>query len=124
MTTSISKLFVASAAVASTVAIVHVLKIRNATYSVPTSQIASSPTVPDSLRQSKATLITNPKGHVTVDDTRYITLNLPAHLSDEKILARFVKGFFGGHVFAPERSILRAVGRELTVFECKQLDIF
>lgn len=27
-------------------------------------------------------------------------------LSDEEILARFVKGFFGGWVFAPERGII------------------
>jgi hypothetical protein len=120
MTTSISRLFAASAAVASTVAILHVLKIRNATSCVPTRQILSSASVPDSLRRSKAASITNPKGHVTVDDTRSITVNLPAHLTDEAILARFVRGFFGGHVFAPERGILQAVGRELTVFECKE----
>jgi hypothetical protein len=120
MTTSISRLCAASAAVASTVAILHVLKIRNATCCVSTNQISSSASVPDSLRRSKAASITNPKGHVTVDDTRSITVNLPAHLTDEAILARFVRGFFGGHVFAPERSILQAVGRELTVFECEE----
>ncbi|KAF2465867.1 uncharacterized protein BDR25DRAFT_204293, partial [Lindgomyces ingoldianus] len=50
---------------------------------------------------------TNPNSCVALTDTRSITLTVPSRLSDEVILARFMKGYFGGWVFTPERSVLR-----------------
>lgn len=38
-------------------------------------------------------------------------------MTDEVILARFVKGFFGGYAFAPEGLALRVVGKDLLGFE-------
>jgi hypothetical protein len=112
-----NKFLATSAAVAFAATGIYVFQACSAISNLSTSHISSSPSIPESLRRSKATSIINPNNHVTVDDTRSITLDLPVRLSDEEILARFVQGFFGGRVFAPERSILRTVGRELTRFE-------
>ncbi|KAF7547336.1 hypothetical protein G7Z17_g7797 [Cylindrodendrum hubeiense] len=45
-----------------------------------------------------------------MEDSRFITLEIPAehqNVTDEVILARFSKGFFGGLVLAPERIALQ-----------------
>jgi hypothetical protein len=57
---------------------------------------------------------------VPIHDTRFLTVRVPKHLTDEEILSRFVKGFFGGYVFKPERNVLRAVRKEITGFESKR----
>ncbi|KND91785.1 hypothetical protein TOPH_03293 [Tolypocladium ophioglossoides CBS 100239] len=69
-------------------------------------RITSQDYVADSLRGS-ATIrqLVNPRGHAALEDSRSITLTIPRgqRVSDEAILAQFVKAFFGGRVFAPER---------------------
>jgi hypothetical protein len=82
-------------------------------------QFISSPRIPDTLAQSTAARIVNPHSHVPIHDTRYTRLSVPKRLSDEEILARFVKGFFGGYVFGLERGMLRVAGKEITRFEGK-----
>lgn len=64
--------------------------------------------------------IVNPRTHVSTSDSRYVDLTLPKNASrvtDERILAAFTHGFFGGKVFAPERIALAAIGRDFTGFE-------
>ncbi|ORX97858.1 hypothetical protein BCR34DRAFT_577664 [Clohesyomyces aquaticus] len=70
--------------------------------------IAISDTIPLSFRTSHSVSKTvNPRAHVSIDDTRSIVLTLRnASVADEEILAQFVKGFFGGWVFAFERNLL------------------
>ncbi|POR39760.1 Uncharacterized protein TPAR_00037 [Tolypocladium paradoxum] len=69
-------------------------------------RITSQDQVADSF-QGSATIrqLVNPRGHAAWGDSRSITLTIPRGqgVSDEAILAQFVKGFFGGRVFAPER---------------------
>jgi len=82
----------------------------------PTSllHITTSRTIPRSLEDSATNKnIVNPDNHVHLDDSREVRLFLDRALSDEQILARFVKGFFGGWVFAPERVILRTMQMRL-----------
>jgi len=70
--------------------------------------ITSSKTIPQSLEDSATKkIIVNPDNHDCLDDSREARLVLDRALSDEQILAHFVKGFFGGWTFAPERIILR-----------------
>jgi len=56
--------------------------------------------------------IVNPHNHITDPDS--ISINLLrseiGELSDEEILARFLKGFFSGWSFLPERTYLGALG--------------
>jgi hypothetical protein len=50
-------------------------------------------------------------------DTRFMTVDIPPNkrdVSDEVLLAQFVKGFFGGWVFFPESVALKLGGMELT----------
>jgi hypothetical protein len=52
-----------------------------------------------------------------VYDTRFMTVDIPPSMrdvSDEVLLAQFVKGFFGGWVFFPESVVLKLVGMQLT----------
>jgi hypothetical protein len=50
----------------------------------------------------------NPRKHIIVADSRSIRLSRKdiGNLSDEEILARFLKGFFGGWIFTPERYLI------------------
>lgn len=61
---------------------------------------------------SKSLSIVNPHNHIADPDS--ISINLLrseiGELSDEEILARFLKGFFGGWSFVPERIFLGALG--------------
>ncbi|KAF2853060.1 hypothetical protein T440DRAFT_505954 [Plenodomus tracheiphilus IPT5] len=95
----------------------HIRQISIAIQDVPTSQIISTASVPESLDQGSAIAIVNPNKHIPVHDSRHINVQLLNTMNNEEILARFVKGFFGGHVFAPERSILRAVRQEISRFD-------
>ncbi|KAF1936284.1 hypothetical protein EJ02DRAFT_359508 [Clathrospora elynae] len=98
---------------------VYMLRIQCSCSKVPSKRIFSSTDVPASFKQSKAASIVNPKSHTPVSDTRHITLELPKQLSDEEILALFLKGFFGGWVFRPERSVLRTLKMEMMQFDRK-----
>ena len=61
---------------------------------------------------SQSLSIVNPHNHVS--DLDSISINLlkseSGQLSDEEVLARFLKGFFGGWSFLPERTYLSALG--------------
>jgi hypothetical protein len=100
--------------------IFHLRSIYNATYYVHVENVYSTDTIPDSLAESVAVKITNPHSHVPIHDTRHVTVSVPKVLSNKEILSRFVKGFFGGHVFRLERCALRANKKEITRFEGQQ----
>lgn len=55
--------------------------------------------------------LVNPNNHPLALDSRSITIRGSkfSQLPDEALLARFVKGFFGGWVFTPERYALKAL---------------
>lgn len=80
-------------------------------------------TAPDAFRQSRSIKeIVNIKGHRDLGDSRHITVEIPAHLQnepDEALLARFVKGYFGGIVIGPERLTLQTLGLNLVKFTSK-----
>lgn len=96
----------------------HFYNIYAATAPVPWRSITEVRSMPDSLRNSASvTTIINPRGHPSLDDTRFIDVSLPesaSYLKDETVLAALLRGFFGGHVFAPERAVLKLAGLELT----------
>ena len=78
------------------------------------SPITSSTTIPSSFATSTTvTKLINPEEFRSWDDSRSVTLKLSGKAkewSDEQILARFTRGFFGGWVFGPERAVLRMAG--------------
>ncbi|UZP35546.1 hypothetical protein NXS19_003362 [Fusarium pseudograminearum] len=82
--------------------------------------ITRSENIPESFISSKsAGEILNAKKHVYHSDWRFITLDIPPEyeeVSDQVLLAKFVKGFFGGAVLRPERLILQTVGLDLVRF--------
>jgi hypothetical protein len=60
----------------------------------------------------------NPRNHVSATDSRLITLSKTeiGNLTDEEILSRFLKGFFNGYIFLPEKGIIslfRLFGRKM-----------
>lgn len=78
---------------------------------------------PDSFLESRAhRSVANPRNYFALRDTRSVTIVLPpskANWSDEQILANFVKGFFGGWVFTPERLVFQAARPDLVRFSGK-----
>ncbi|RGP62370.1 hypothetical protein FSPOR_9416 [Fusarium sporotrichioides] len=86
--------------------------------------ITRSQDIPESFISSKsAGEILNAKKHVYHSDWRFITLDIPAeheNVSDQVLLAKFVKGFFGGAVLRPERLILQTVGLDLVNLETEE----
>ncbi|CAM1509759.1 Fc.00g000940.m01.CDS01 [Cosmosporella sp. VM-42] len=84
-------------------------------------QITIFDDIPHSLKQSNTVKnIVNARNHEAMADSRFITINIPARLrevSDEVLLAKFVKGFFGGLVIAPERIALQTVKMDLVHFK-------
>lgn len=101
----------------------HILDVYRRISPVPLTRIASADSVPNSLIQSSAVREhVNPNNHVQVEDSRFIDVIIPPDRSapaDEAVLAQFIRGFFGGRVFAPERSLLRMLRRTLTYFPCE-----
>jgi|SRR5690242_7659535 len=83
----------------------------------PGLAIVTSNRLPETFAHSFAVSVTNPNRHVTVDDTRSAIIPVPHGLSHEQILAKFLSGFFGGYVFAPERSALRLFGKQIVNFK-------
>lgn len=94
----------------------HLRQIQVAVRNIPIDQIVRTASIPESLDQGSAVAIVNPNRHIPIHDSRHITVEISNTLKHEEILARFVRGFFGGRVFAPERSILRAMGTEILDF--------
>jgi hypothetical protein len=75
--------------------------------SISLRNITSTETISEIFQNSKSvTSIVNPKNHIAHNSSRSISVTVPRDVSDEAILARFVQGFFGGYVLAPERSVL------------------
>ena len=97
----------------------HLRNVYNAVHCVPVDKISFSPDIRKSFQTSPSVKITNPHSHVPLRDSRSLTITVPETLSDEEILTRFIKGFFGGHIFRLERGILRAARHELTSFKGK-----
>lgn len=63
----------------------------------------------------------NPGGHVAFNHTLSVTVRVPKdkNMTDEQLLVRLVKGYYGGWVIAPERWALAAVNADIVDFEGK-----
>jgi hypothetical protein len=87
---------------------------------VDRGQITRFETIPESFEKSKSVSeIVNAGNHARVSDSRFIALDIPSqhhNVSDEALLAKFVKGYFGGAVIGPERRTLQTLGRNLVHF--------
>jgi hypothetical protein len=83
-------------------------------------------TVPDSLQNSKSVNeIVDPRGFSTSFDTRSVSIAIPPHrrnVSDEELLSRLTKAFFGGAVIRPERFVLQTLKPNLVNFSGKFLN--
>lgn len=91
------------------------------------SRITSQDHVADSFQQSRTIRqLVNPRGHAAWGDSRSITLTIPRgrRVSDEVMLAQFVKGFFGGRVFAPEKTGLAIFKQSVGPFDGKHLPLW
>lgn len=83
-------------------------------------QVTHVETIPDAFRQSKSVSgIVNVLQHPAATDSLLYTLDVPQHVSDKELLARFVKGFFDGQTLSLERMILQAVRLNLVGFKSK-----
>ncbi|KAF2659469.1 hypothetical protein K491DRAFT_591039 [Lophiostoma macrostomum CBS 122681] len=88
---------------------------------IPRSQISVSRSTPETFRTSRSNAsIINPNAYPANNSSRSITLRVERDLSDEVLLARFVKGFFGGYVFAPESIVLRAMNKDMVKYSALQ----
>lgn len=87
------------------------------------THITAADSISDSFRNSATVQqVVNPRNHMAIADSRYMTVELPLRhcdVSDEVLLAQFVKGFFGGWVFAPEAAVLKRVRPEASGFSSK-----
>lgn len=85
--------------------------------------ITRSGDISETFKNSKSTSeIVNARKHMYHSDWRFMTLDIPAEhqdVTDEVLLAKFVKGFFGGAVIRPERWALQMAGLELVRFSSK-----
>ncbi|KAF4983367.1 hypothetical protein FZEAL_1219 [Fusarium zealandicum] len=81
------------------------------------SQIIHTETIPESFAKSRSVSeIANAGKHISMADSISIPIQVPPQhrdVSDEVLLANFVKGFFGGAVLGPERTALRTLGLDL-----------
>jgi hypothetical protein len=102
-------ILVGAVAVPSVLIFKHALSVYMSIAPAPRSWIHESDSIPAALEQSATNKsVVNPRGHPALNDTRYIDLDVPdEHVSGEALLSAFVRGFFGGRVFAPERALLR-----------------
>ena len=119
MSTSIthSRLFLLSAlSLPATVLLLKTYLHNNPLPASRTRNITITDTLSPTSVLSASLKIVNPKNHSFLADSRSIRLLAQdiGKLSDEEILARFLKGFFGGWIFTPERGLigfLKGVGR-------------
>ncbi|KAH6629737.1 hypothetical protein C7974DRAFT_395136 [Boeremia exigua] len=93
------------------------LRLYSSTSLSYTAKIKTTNQVPNGFAQSFAVSAVNPHRHITIDDTRSTLVSVSHKLSHEQILAKFLAGFFNGNVFAPERTALRLVRRQLVNFK-------
>lgn len=111
----------AAAAIAVALPAIFIVKHGIETYrdvtSVPRRRIVFAEDIPETFRRSNTlNRLVNQKNHTAYNDSRFIDLDVPAGVdapSDEALLAAFVRGFFGGRVFAPERTVLSLIGKDL-----------
>ncbi|KAF2741192.1 hypothetical protein EJ04DRAFT_116998 [Polyplosphaeria fusca] len=81
------------------------------------STIKATNSIPDSLKLSGTlNAVVNPRNHIRRDSSRSITCKLPSRLTDEQVLARYLKGFFGSYVFGPEQVALRTLHHNFVGF--------
>ncbi|OAQ75744.1 hypothetical protein VFPFJ_10733 [Purpureocillium lilacinum] len=119
-----NRIALSSALVATATAGVYTALVYRRVSTTPPNTITSANAVSESFAKS-ATIrnLVNPRGYVAMSDSRSVTLELPRRdseeddgwtglaseqqgPSDQVLLASFVKGFFGGRVFQPERIAL------------------
>ncbi|KAI9933629.1 hypothetical protein MW887_008102 [Aspergillus wentii] len=83
-----------------------VSSLSQSTYSLPVSR---------QFLQSPSFNFINPRHHVIATDkvTQIIPESAISNLNDENVLSLFTRGFFGGFVFAFERTVLRMGGYRL-----------
>jgi len=98
----------------------HVITVYFKMAPAPRRRITEVDIIPQSLFNSatRKTMI-NPHDHTSMVDSRFMDVDVPAAaqgLKDEALLAAFVRGFFGGQVFAPERALLRFARLDLVKF--------
>ncbi|KAL2214172.1 hypothetical protein CC79DRAFT_1362954 [Sarocladium strictum] len=102
----------------------HMLLVYIKTSPARRTQIIETDSIPDPLRQSRTNRdVVNPREHIALYDTRYMDVQLPSEakvLNDETLLAAFLRGFFGGRVFAPERALLRFFRPDIVNFSVIQ----
>lgn len=97
-------------------------------------RIIYSPQPLTSFHETRSEALINPHGHTIVEDcliarvkddtlvqsTLFPGRKLPlGQLSEEELLARFTRGFFGGIIFAAERFILASGGWKLIAVQIK-----
>ncbi|KAI9163635.1 hypothetical protein HJFPF1_05257 [Paramyrothecium foliicola] len=86
------------------------------TSAIKKRQIIVLDSAPNSFNESNTMRkLVNPRHHETWSDTHLATLELSCHqhITDEALLSRVIKEFYSGWVFAPERWILRLLGKQL-----------
>ncbi|KAF7563674.1 hypothetical protein G7046_g429 [Stylonectria norvegica] len=109
-----SKILATSVLATATAAGAYGFAVYRQVSSVQRRHITSFDAMPDSLRQSISVKdYVNPRNHPPMADMRFTTVDIPLqhrNVTDEALLATFVKGFFGGVVIAPERTVLQALG--------------
>jgi hypothetical protein len=73
--------------------------------------IAFTDALSKSLASSPSLKVVNPRNYQALKDTRSILLSRQevGQLSDEEILSRFTKGYFGGWIFTPERCLCKVL---------------
>ena len=114
------KLWTTALATALTVGGLYGLEVVRRNRSTPSDQITHSDTISESYQQSRTIReLVNPRQHTAITDSHRYHLHLPPqarNISDEALLARVVRGYFGGLMFGPERCALRAYGRPAIYF--------
>lgn len=110
----IGKFAKVAAAASATAAGYYAYRVYRNTTAIDTPIIASR-SIPDSLRQSWTVKeLINMNNHPAVMDSQYTELAARfREVPDTVLLARFLRGFFGGYVFGPERVALQAAGIDL-----------
>lgn len=72
--------------------------------------------VPESFLASRHLRIINPRQHMIATDAVTLKIRRPLGMSDEELLARFARGFFGRRTFMVERTFFRIIGLRMVGF--------
>ncbi|KAL9945714.1 hypothetical protein ACHAQF_008307 [Verticillium nonalfalfae] len=101
----------AAIALPTIIAAKHILQVYARISAAPRRNITEVDVNPASFLQSvTVTQHVNPNVHPALHDCRHMDVSIPEYardLADQVLLAAFVRGFFGGMVFAPERAVLK-----------------